>query len=631
VPISERERGERRQGTARPCPGSLKNAKGGANIGGEYCEAREKSSVGGGNFESANLKLAVPHAEESTSLREMYGEEEVLDYPMDGAPPLDLRGGFGPPSRPRRKKKKPPSGNGGNGNGRRGKSKKRESSGERRGRGPRRKHRSRSRSGDAHQQQQHQAREAGPHQPAHWDRPPPPPPPAQRREGGGGGRRPRGRSPASPPPPPLRGIGAGDRGPSGLPDTIVLSPRADAWVYLAASSVVAVTATATALTRYQSSLAGMPGSLYAAVPTGSAAVMALGGMVAAVAFGAGGAYRFKRALRALTRPASFGPLVLTAEGLLAGLVLFLWFLAMIFFNSFQDDWRMVYALSGETGANIFGSLWASGILSMYLVADFAAGNRGGVRPSPRALALNPLLTSDDDLASIRRTWAMISMASIALLFAGAAESAGSVCAGPDLASTPYCSSATASAAAGTLGFVEACGVAFLGRLRRRGTVTRSTRRLGERLLGLACLIGYAVSAGVATGPGGAGADANNVFVASWLAAGLAVLLNVSYLGRSLRGPSSSGNDADSVSVMTRPRGFRKGPSSGGNGNNGGFPVLGDSSSRGSGSGGSRPTVYEMDDGSSYDFRGGGGPAYPRNSSPEASAMMLEDGTLGSRW
>ncbi|EJK58051.1 hypothetical protein THAOC_21846, partial [Thalassiosira oceanica] len=169
VPISERERGERRQGTARPCPGSLKNAKGGANIGGEYCEAREKSSVGGGNFESANLKLAVPHAEESTSLREMYGEEEVLDYPMDGAPPLDLRGGFGPPSRPRRKKKKPPSGNGnGNNGGRRGKSKKRESSGERRGKGPRRKHRSRSRSGDAHQQQQHQAREAGPHQPAHW-------------------------------------------------------------------------------------------------------------------------------------------------------------------------------------------------------------------------------------------------------------------------------------------------------------------------------------------------------------------------------------------------------------------------------------------------------------------------------
>ena len=339
-----------------------------------------------------------------------------------------------------------------------------------------------------------------------------------------------------------------------------------------------------------------------------------------------------QALRALTRPASFGPLMLTAEGLLAGLVLFLWFLAMIFFNSFQDDWRMVFALSGETGANIFSSLWASGVLSMYLVADFAAGNRGGVRPSPRALALNPLLTSDDDLAAIRRTWAMISMASIALLFAGAAESAGSVCAGPDLAATPYCSSATASAAAGTLGFAEACGVVFLGRLRRRGTVSRDTRRLGERLLGLACLIGYAVSAGVATGPGGAGAEANNVFVASWLAAGLAVLLNVSYLGGSLRGPSSPGYDSDSLSAMTRPNRFRKpkGPSSGGNGN-GGFPVLGDSSSRGSGSGGSRPTVYEMDDGSSYDFRGGGGPTYPRNSSPEASAMMLEDGTLGSRW
>ena len=370
-----------------------------------------------------------------------------------------------------------------------------------------------------------------------------------------------------------------------------------------------------------------------------------------------------QSLRALTRPASFGPLALTAEALLAGLGLFLWFLAMVFFNAVQDDWRMVFALSGETGANIFSSLWAAGVLSMYLVADIAAGNRGGVRPSPRALALNPGLTADDDLAAIRRTWAMIAMASAALLFAGASESAGSVCEGPDLSATPYCSSATASAAAGTLGFVEACGVAFLGRLRRRGFMSRATRRLGERLLGLACLVGYAVSAGVATGPGGAGADANNVFVASWLAAGLAVLLNVSYLGRSLRGPSSSGGggyDDDSISVMSRPHRVIKnlppsGNIGGGNGNghggfpnigggngngHGGFPnILGDSSHMMGLTGGSsesRPTVYEMDDGSSYDFRGGGGgggggPTYPRNSSPEASAMMLEDGTLGSRW
>ncbi|EJK73918.1 hypothetical protein THAOC_04436 [Thalassiosira oceanica] len=73
-------------GNRKAVPGSPRTRKGGANIGGEYCEAREKSSVGGGNFESANLKLAVPHAEESTSLREMYGEEEVLDYPHGRRP-----------------------------------------------------------------------------------------------------------------------------------------------------------------------------------------------------------------------------------------------------------------------------------------------------------------------------------------------------------------------------------------------------------------------------------------------------------------------------------------------------------------------------------------------------------------
>lgn len=99
----------------------------------------------------------------------------------------------------------------------------------------------------------------------------------------------------------------------------------------------------------------------------------------------------------------------------------------------------------------------------------------------------------------------------------------------------YCASAAVSLIASILGMI-AC-LSYVGsRAASLGSPSSSSQYFAkndsivERILALAVLIAYACNAGIATGPGGSGAGVGNVYVSSWLALVLALVLNVKYLG-----------------------------------------------------------------------------------------------------
>ena len=312
----------------------------------------------------------------------------------------------------------------------------------------------------------------------------------------------------APPDPPATGRAA-----KRLPLGVLLSPRADAWAYLAAASFVGLASVVRADVRQQAAVDSPPSG------TG-AALIGLLSANAAVSLGLAVAYRIRPALLGITRPLTHAAVHLSPELLLACLALILWALCMGFADAPLEGRRTDGAVAT---ANLFYSLWVAGALTLYLLADLLVGNQ------PAGISLVSLTDQGGRGNDPTVTWLFLFFSSSVLLAYAAAVGTGLACEGPYLRASPYCASASLA--------VSLSATAMALCLARLACQLHPTgRRLATRLqqwAALAVLGLHTGSAAVVTGPGGAAANAGNVYVATWLCLGTSLALNVDYLGRSL--------------------------------------------------------------------------------------------------
>mmetsp|Transcript_24847 Transcript_24847/g.53603 ORF Transcript_24847/g.53603 Transcript_24847/m.53603 type:complete len:308 (+) Transcript_24847:3-926(+) len=253
-------------------------------------------------------------------------------------------------------------------------------------------------------------------------------------------------------------------------------------------------------------------------------IIAILSLNAAISLSVGVAYRFRPTLVALTRPSHL-VFNMSLEFLLAVITLLGWMLCTFFYNSPNDDAFQLMMDMPSMNANFFYSLWITGILSLYLVADLCTGNhRGGMKFST-AITTSHHSTKNH---TVGRLWILLFFSSILLLTFSISLQAGPMCVGP-LQNSPYCASTMVSLIISTLGLILCLSYGAI-RASSLSLVSLVSNNTIERVLALAILIVYACNAGITTSPGRSGANVGNVYVTSWLALILALILNVSYLG-----------------------------------------------------------------------------------------------------
>lgn len=191
------------------------------------------------------------------------------------------------------------------------------------------------------------------------------------------------------------------------------------------------------------------------------------------------------------------------------------------------------------------------MLSLYLIADLAVGSgRGGVIHIPDmtstrsdTAASNRMASfhhdskstaGDESSARLSRLWMLLFFYSILLLAFSIELQAGPVCEGP-FKSSPYCTSTVAALIVSILGMIlcvayGAIRVSQMKTQRSRARRSSSMANSIERILAFGIFIGYACNAGITTSPGGSGSNVGNVYISSWMALIIALVLNVNYLG-----------------------------------------------------------------------------------------------------
>jgi len=304
-----------------------------------------------------------------------------------------------------------------------------------------------------------------------------------------------------------------------LPSDEVLSPRADVWIYLCASSFVGVASLANAHARYQADDAIMQ-TPQKSMGASTITIITLLSLNAAISLIVGVAYRHHPSLMALTNPMSRA---VSLEFLLAGIILLFWVLCTVFYSNFNDPaFHAIMDMPlSQTNANFFYSLWITGILSLYLVADLASGNN---REGVISIASNDSMENQ----TVGRLWMLLLFSSILLLSFSASLRASPACGGTLMQESPYCASTTTALTVSILGMIV--GLSYRANsVRESRSSSRMNSKPIERVLALVVLIVYACNAGITTSPGGSGANMGNVYVTSWLGLILAFILNVSYL------------------------------------------------------------------------------------------------------
>jgi len=290
-------------------------------------------------------------------------------------------------------------------------------------------------------------------------------------------------------------------------DVPVPSSCSDVWIYLFASSLVSASSIARAHSWHSDEKMGAR----------TAAIVALTSVTAAVSLTAVGAG--ETVFR--TSPRGRG-----GEYILATFALLLWTACMILYN--------VAPTPGNNMEfpNLFYSLWISGISSMYLVAHC------GTTTTARTASWNTMPHNHcSERETVARLWTLLFFSSVLLLSFSASARSGLVCEGPAMRGTSYCASTIVSLVASILSMI-ACFLYVGSRVASSGSSLSSSSsryytnnsNIVERSLALTVLIAYTCNAGIATGPGGFGAGVGNVYVSSWFALTLALVLNVKYFG-----------------------------------------------------------------------------------------------------
>lgn len=329
---------------------------------------------------------------------------------------------------------------------------------------------------------------------------------------------------------------------------VILSPRADVWIYLCASSFVGLASVARAHARYSTSVTSTSSTSTSNAATTATTTIQMGASAASIisflsinaviSLGVGIAYRFRPSLAILAR--------YHLESISSVLAVLLWIICMAFYNTSSPsdpmmwDMRMTYN-SKLWDANFFYALWINGILSLYLLSDVIAGNY----PSGKStLALQNTTRTGTANCHQMRTWILLLIASVLLFSFAIAERVGPACSDSYLRNSPYCTSTTVSIVTSVLGALLClaqmvmCRFSMMSeqlRCRELGLPLESNssslavRNASETLLALPVLVGYACNVGFATSPGGSGANVGNVYVVSWLCLVLAMSLNVDYL------------------------------------------------------------------------------------------------------
>jgi len=335
------------------------------------------------------------------------------------------------------------------------------------------------------------------------------------------------------------------------PPDVILSPRADAWIYLCVSSFVGLASIARAHAMYSNSAmsstssssastsdaATMTTTMTIQMGTSAAVILSLLCINAVISLGVGMAYRFRPSLTILAR--------YHLESISSALAVVFWVVCMAFYNTSSPSdpimWDMCMTYnSGRWDANFFYSIWITGILSLYLLSDVLAGNY----PSGKSTLTLEKTTATTNSRQTR-TWILLLITSVLLFSFSIAERVGPMCSDSYLHNSPYCTSTTVSIVTSVLGALiclaqmvmcrfsimsEQMRCRELGLPLENSSSSLAVRNASETLLALPALVGYACNVGFATGSGGSGANVGNVYVVSWLCLVLAMSLNVDYLG-----------------------------------------------------------------------------------------------------
>jgi len=327
--------------------------------------------------------------------------------------------------------------------------------------------------------------------------------------------------------------------PFGIPQTSLLSPRSDTWLYLFLSSICSAASLSVATPpEYRSSI--------------EKASLGMIGLSIVLTFGVGVMWRYASSRVFLTSTSirllggTLSNTIISVEYLLAGVSFALWstISGLVLSNptSSSDTDGGVYnaplgtASTSSTplsiwNANLYFSTWLSFALSSVIMADLMTVDTVvGLLPRGYNLRNNAL----------GKSWLLYFVASAGLVGFSSQSMRSSYCSsgGGTLATETVCRHVVLGVLFGVLGMVLCGGYFVLGFLSRQqdrspyfhgGNLKNSTQLSLGSLLSFTTLVCSAINVGFMTSPNGPGSEPCNIYFSSWILFGLSVNLCLRYL------------------------------------------------------------------------------------------------------